>query len=163
MKDFIDQSPPKLGIPRQDLIESPRIPNHIKVHFNAKLHTLSESGWTFLDPVDVARAAEIVQMDPMEHLDVLTDSFREDLEEYLGTLIEVPTGVRTLEDVINFNDQHSVSGSGPQRHWLISRLKSSHLVNAVSSHSSKLFKLLVGIQTTIAQPLSGYELRHVKL
>lgn len=118
------------------LIESPRIAAHIKAHFNDTLQSLSERGWTFIDPVDVAHAEEIVRMDPNEHLDVLTDSFREDLEGYLQTLIEVPTGVRTLEDVINFNDQHSVSHLPGQ--WLIDRLKSFHLGNAVSRRSSKL-------------------------
>jgi amidase len=75
---------------------------------NSTMRKLATQGWRIIDPVNIPLAQEIVDMDGNEHLDVLTNSFKQDLEDYLGTLVHVPSGVQTLEEVINFNDQHSV-------------------------------------------------------
>ncbi|KDR73359.1 hypothetical protein GALMADRAFT_101041 [Galerina marginata CBS 339.88] len=73
--------------------------------FNAALETMKELGAVIVDPADFPNAADLVA-NKGEDL-VLRADLKVDLQKYLEGLVEVPSGVRTLADVIAFNEKNA--------------------------------------------------------
>jgi amidase len=68
----------------------------------AAIETMKRQGAVIIDPADIPTAREIVASPTV--LDVLLFEFKADLNAYLATRVGVP--IRTLGDLIAFNDQH---------------------------------------------------------
>ncbi|KAH8987948.1 amidase signature enzyme [Lactarius hatsudake] len=92
----------RLGVPRLFLSGDPNIDRA----FNASLLTLAKLGATIVDPAEFPDANELLAS--MNQSIVLSADFKVvNLEEYISGLIEVPTGVKTLADLIAFNIAHA--------------------------------------------------------
>ncbi|KAH8111583.1 amidase signature enzyme [Phellopilus nigrolimitatus] len=91
----------RLGIPR--LFEGTD-PN-ILAAFNASVEIIRGLGATIVDPADFPDATEILQSG--NESIVLTTDFKVDVNQYIAGLLEVPTGVRNLADLIQFNIDHA--------------------------------------------------------
>ncbi|KAI9450107.1 amidase signature enzyme [Lactarius psammicola] len=91
----------RLGVPRLFLSGDPNI-DHA---FDASLLTLTELGATIVDPAEFPDANELIAS--MNESIVLSTDFKVNVEEYISELIEVPTGVKTLADLIAFNIAHA--------------------------------------------------------
>ncbi|KAH9033356.1 amidase signature enzyme [Lactarius pseudohatsudake] len=92
----------RLGVPRLFLSGDPNIDGA----FNASLLTLTELGATIVDPAEFPDANELLAS--MNESIVLSADFKVvNLEEYISELIEVPTGVKTMADLIAFNIAHA--------------------------------------------------------
>lgn len=91
----------RLGVPRALFQDYPIINDT----FQKSLDIFRDLGAHVIDPVDFPSAHELKQS-KAEDL-VLTVDFKPALNKYLTELVEVPTGVRTLADVIEFNLAHA--------------------------------------------------------
>jgi amidase len=69
------------------------------------LDIFRDLGAHVIDPVDFPSAHELKQSKAEDI--VLTVDFKPALNKYLAALVEVPTGVRSLADVIKFNLAHA--------------------------------------------------------
>ncbi|EJU00901.1 amidase signature enzyme [Dacryopinax primogenitus] len=96
----------RLGVPRKMFLELEYtdVDPYVHVVFEQAIHVLRQLGAVIVDPADLPSAYEIANS-TREQLVGLTD-MKVDLNKYLDTLAEVPTGVRTLEDIIRWNDDH---------------------------------------------------------
>ncbi|THU98504.1 amidase signature enzyme [Dendrothele bispora CBS 962.96] len=97
----------RIGVPRTSVPEknhhgSPIDP-YVSEAFQQALKTLESLGAVIVDPANLPSAKEILSWD--ENL-VLKVDFKIELNEYLSALKNVPTGVRTLTDLIKFNNDH---------------------------------------------------------
>ncbi|KIK62727.1 hypothetical protein GYMLUDRAFT_41644 [Collybiopsis luxurians FD-317 M1] len=94
----------RIGVPRSSLPSADRSlsPTILKV-FDNSLQILKRLGATIVDPANLPSADEI---NKMYHHALYLD-FKIEFNEYLAALKEVPTGVRTLEDLIQFNLDHA--------------------------------------------------------
>ncbi|KAI9437951.1 amidase signature enzyme [Lactarius indigo] len=91
----------RLGVPRLFLSGDPNIDRA----FNASLVTLAKLGATIVDPAEPPDANELLVSN--NETIVLNTDFKVDVEEYISRLIKVPTGVKTLADLIAFNIAHA--------------------------------------------------------
>ncbi|KAI9449072.1 amidase signature enzyme [Lactarius psammicola] len=91
----------RLGVPRLFLSGD----SNINQAFNASLLTLTELGATIIDPAEFPDANELFASD--NETIVLNGDFKVNVEEYISGLTEVPTGVKTLADLIAFNIAHA--------------------------------------------------------
>ncbi|KAH9012306.1 amidase signature enzyme [Lactarius hengduanensis] len=80
--------------------------------FNASLLTLAKLGATIVGPAEFPDANELLASMNQSMSTVLSADFMVNLEEYISGLIEVPTGVKTMADLIAFNIAHAVSRAG---------------------------------------------------
>ena len=76
----------------------------VNIAFNRSLEIIRALGATIVDPADLPSAEEIVRSGN-ESLVALTD-YKIQLSAYFGSLVSNPSGVRSLEDLIAFNDAH---------------------------------------------------------
>ncbi|KAH9848128.1 amidase signature enzyme [Lenzites betulinus] len=92
----------RLGVPRQfvALLDDVRI-----AAFNASLETLRAHGATIVDPADFPDSEELLASN--NETIVLNTDFKVDVEKYISGLLEVPTGVKNLADLIAFNTAHA--------------------------------------------------------
>ncbi|KAI0819884.1 amidase signature enzyme [Trametes gibbosa] len=94
----------RLGVPRKfvALLDDVRV-----AAFNASLETLRARGATIVDPADFPDSEELLASNN-ETL-VLNTDFKAsvDVEKYISGLLEVPTGVKNLADLIAFNTVHA--------------------------------------------------------
>ncbi|CDO76779.1 hypothetical protein BN946_scf184978.g8 [Trametes cinnabarina] len=94
----------RLGVPRKFLaltdLDDVRV-----AAFNASLDTMRAKGATIVDPADFPDTEELLASN--NETIVLNTDFKVDVERYLAGLVEVPTGVRTLADLIAFNIAHA--------------------------------------------------------
>ncbi|KZT56008.1 amidase signature enzyme [Calocera cornea HHB12733] len=97
----------RIGVPRLVFDQDNYTGNdpYVNVVFNEAIETLKGLGATIVDPADLPSALEIT-MSNNETI-VLDTDFKIDLNRYLANLVEVPTGVRTLADLILFNEQNA--------------------------------------------------------
>ncbi|KAJ4471105.1 amidase signature enzyme [Lentinula edodes] len=95
----------RIGVPRSSMPSSPAdaLPQSMCSVFDDSLRIMESLGATIVDPANLPSAKEIKGLD---HL-VLYVDFKIELNEYLSALEEVPTGVRTLADLIQFNIDHA--------------------------------------------------------
>lgn len=91
----------RLGVPRA-LFRDDAVINHT---FQKSLVIFHQLGAHVVDPVDFLSAKKLRQSNA-ENI-VLTADFKLALNRYLAELVEVPTGVRSLADVIKFNLAHA--------------------------------------------------------
>lgn len=90
----------RLGVPRA-LFQEDSVINDA---FQKSLDVFRDLGAHVIDPVDFPSARELKQSKAEDI--VLTVDFKTALNKYLAELVEVPTGVRSLADVIKFNLAH---------------------------------------------------------
>ncbi|KAF8493345.1 amidase signature enzyme [Gautieria morchelliformis] len=91
----------RLGVPR---LFQPQDVN-IVAAFNASLEIFKELGATIVDPADFPDAQELLVSN--NETTVLNVDFKVDINNYIAGLIEVPTGVKDLADLITFNTDHA--------------------------------------------------------
>lgn len=91
----------RLGVPRA-LFQRFSVVNDA---FQKSLDIFHQLGAHVVDPVDFPSADELIRLKAEER--VLTADFKPALNKYLAELVEVPTGVRNLADVIQFNIEHA--------------------------------------------------------
>ncbi|KAL5513933.1 hypothetical protein ACEPAG_2694 [Sanghuangporus baumii] len=87
----------RLGIPRLFQGSDP----NILAAFNASVEIIRGLGATIVDPAEFPDATEIRQSG--NESIVLTADFKVDVNNYIAGLVEVPTGVKNLADLIQFN------------------------------------------------------------
>ncbi|KAI0761337.1 amidase signature enzyme [Trametes elegans] len=92
----------RLGVPRTLVagLDAIRV-----AAFNASLDTLRARGATIVDPADLPDSAELLASN--NESIVLGTDFKVDVERYIAGLVDVPTGVKTLADLIAFNIAHT--------------------------------------------------------
>ncbi|KAF8575673.1 amidase signature enzyme [Ramaria rubella] len=95
----------RLGVPR--LFQGDD--ENIIAAFNASLEVLKELGATIIDPADLPDAEEMLASN--NESTVLSVDFKValdvDVNNYIAGLVKVPTGVKDLADLINFNIDHA--------------------------------------------------------
>ncbi|KAH9944876.1 amidase signature enzyme, partial [Amylocystis lapponica] len=101
----------RLGVPRNLLQQGDLV---ILQAFDASLDTFRKLGATIVDP------ANLTGWDPKYIADieykVLHADFKPDLNKYLSELVEIPTGTKTLADLIAFNIAHAAQEL-PEPYW----------------------------------------------
>ncbi|KAF8531873.1 amidase signature enzyme [Gautieria morchelliformis] len=91
----------RLGIPRLFLGNN----TNIISAFNASLERLMELGATIVDPADFPDAHELLAS--QNETTVLNVDFKVDINAYIASLLEVPTGVKDLADLIAYNKENA--------------------------------------------------------
>ncbi|KAF8630745.1 hypothetical protein AX17_005340, partial [Amanita inopinata Kibby_2008] len=91
----------RIGVPR--LIFFDTLPS-VTAAFEEALETIRGLGATIVDPADLPSGSEIA-ISKNETL-VLNVDFKVDLNKYFNSLISNPSGVRSLADLIKFNDDN---------------------------------------------------------
>ncbi|OSX56752.1 hypothetical protein POSPLADRAFT_1050447 [Postia placenta MAD-698-R-SB12] len=96
----------RLGVPR-NAFENSDV-NHV-IEFNKALEIMRGLGATIVDPADFEGHAGEWDPNRLWELEarVLCGDFKVNVEQYISKLIEVPTGVKTLNDIIEFNKTHA--------------------------------------------------------
>ncbi|KAI0672166.1 amidase signature enzyme [Trametes maxima] len=92
----------RVGVPRKfvALLDDARVAT-----FNASLDTLRAQGATVVDPADFPDSEELLASN--NETIVLNTDFKVDVQKYIAGLVKVPTGVKTLADLITFNTAHA--------------------------------------------------------
>ncbi|KAG0699098.1 amidase signature domain-containing protein [Suillus ampliporus] len=91
----------RLGVPRSFI----RNMKAIEETFNSSLDIFRALGAEIVDPADFPNAEELLAS-KAEKL-VMAADFKADISKYISELVEVPTGVKTLADLIEFNMTHA--------------------------------------------------------
>ncbi|KAI9060013.1 amidase signature enzyme [Trametes sanguinea] len=92
----------RLGVPRKFLT---RVNGDVLATFNASLDIIRSLGATIVDPADFPDFAEL-EASRNETIVTQTD-FKVEIKQYISELLEVPTGVKDLADLIAFNIAHA--------------------------------------------------------
>ncbi|EIW53226.1 amidase signature enzyme [Trametes versicolor FP-101664 SS1] len=92
----------RLGVPRKFFT---RTNANIVAAFNASLETIRNLGATIVDPADFPDFAEL-EASRNESIVTQTD-FKVQVNQYIAELLDVPTGVKNLADLIAFNIAHA--------------------------------------------------------
>ncbi|KZT56007.1 amidase signature enzyme [Calocera cornea HHB12733] len=97
----------RIGVPRKAFMESNYTGTDESVHevFEHAIEVIKQLGAEIIDPADLPSAYDIMQS-KREHTIGSTD-MKIDMNRYLANLVEVPTGVRTLKELIKWNDEHA--------------------------------------------------------
>ncbi|KAH7098082.1 amidase signature enzyme [Auriculariales sp. MPI-PUGE-AT-0066] len=97
----------RIGVPRKVFMNATITKWHTSVEptFNAALAKLEELGATIIDPADFVNAYEMLDFFRTQRVIGPTD-MKYNLETYFSELAHVPTGVRTVEDLVAFNNAH---------------------------------------------------------
>ncbi|KAJ7718054.1 amidase signature enzyme [Mycena metata] len=96
----------RIGVPRRVFLNDSMTENDpsIGVAFEEALITIKALGATVVDPTDLPSADEFITLGTRTR--VLNVDFKVQLNQYLEGLIENPSGVRSLADLIKFNDDN---------------------------------------------------------
>ncbi|KAF9484242.1 amidase signature enzyme [Pholiota conissans] len=96
----------RIGVPRRIFMDQQVAKNapYVGSVFEKALDVLRSLGATIVDPADLP-SAQRMNKAPYEMIVMETD-FKIDLNAYLAVLKESPTGVRSLADIIKFNDEN---------------------------------------------------------
>ncbi|KAJ7906225.1 amidase signature enzyme [Mycena leptocephala] len=96
----------RIGVPRRVFLNDSMTENDpsIGVAFEEALITIKALGATVVDPTDLPSADEFIASGTRTR--VLNVDFKVQLNQYLEGLIENPSGVRSLADLIKFNDDN---------------------------------------------------------
>ncbi|KAI0704181.1 amidase signature enzyme [Cerioporus squamosus] len=92
----------RLGVPRKFF---DGVNDDVVKAFNASLDTMRGLGATIVDPADFPDFDEFVASN--NETIVLNVDFKVDVNKYISELVEVPTGVKDLADLIAFNIAHA--------------------------------------------------------
>ncbi|EIN14649.1 amidase signature enzyme [Punctularia strigosozonata HHB-11173 SS5] len=90
----------RIGVPRTAFLRN--VDSVQMAAFNQSLKTMAALGATIVDPADLPSANEIRASD--NETEVLDVDFKIELNRYYEGLLENPSGVRSLADLIAFND-----------------------------------------------------------
>ncbi|PPQ74261.1 hypothetical protein CVT26_004453 [Gymnopilus dilepis] len=96
----------RIGVPRRVFLDE-KITNadpYVNIIFEQALETIRKLGATVVDPADLPSADELIDF-PHEQF-VLNTDFKIQINAYFESLLENPSGVRSLADLIAFNDAH---------------------------------------------------------
>ncbi|KAH9000713.1 amidase signature domain-containing protein [Lactarius hatsudake] len=91
----------RLGVPRE---YQPTDPNIISA-FDRAIKVIEDLGATIVDPADFPNA-EMLRETQNENL-VFETELRDGLEQYFSSLLKNPNGIRTVDDLIDFNKKNS--------------------------------------------------------
>jgi amidase len=91
----------RLGVPRAFI----RNVKTIEATFNSFLDIFRALGAEIVDPAEFPATEELLTS-KAEQL-VLAADFKIDINKYISELVEVPTGVKALADLIEFNKAHA--------------------------------------------------------
>ncbi|KAF9477159.1 amidase signature enzyme [Pholiota conissans] len=97
----------RIGVPRRVFMDNSidtRDP-YVVSAFERAIETIKRLGATVVDPADLPSADEIALAFPNETLVCAVD-FKIQINAYFNSLLTNPTGVRSLADLITFNDAH---------------------------------------------------------
>ncbi|KAJ4475830.1 amidase signature enzyme [Lentinula lateritia] len=94
----------RIGVPRSSIPSDTIDVQSILSAFDDSLRIMESLGATIVESANLPSAEEIKGLN---RLQVLHVDFKIELNEYLAALKEVPTGVRTLADLIQFNIDHA--------------------------------------------------------
>ncbi|KAJ7628830.1 amidase signature enzyme [Roridomyces roridus] len=94
----------RIGVPRRVFMNNSITGNDpsINIAFERALLTLKELGATIVDPADLPSAEEFSNRTYV----VTRADMKYQLNEYFQALLENPSGVRSVADLIRFNDDH---------------------------------------------------------
>jgi len=95
----------RIGVPRKIYIDNTTHPVIIAA-FEDSLKVMKEMGATIVDPADLPSADELIKAGWAEEWLIWMVDFKIDVNRYLSKLKENPSGVRTVADIIRFNDEH---------------------------------------------------------
>ncbi|KAG6875281.1 hypothetical protein C0992_004471 [Termitomyces sp. T32_za158] len=96
----------RIGVPRRVFLDDDQ--NHsrsdVLASFETALNIIRDLGATVVDPADLPSAEEIK---PSNNETIVLDvDFKIELENYLSSLVSIPSGVRNMADLIKFNDNN---------------------------------------------------------
>ncbi|KAG6867533.1 hypothetical protein C0993_001583 [Termitomyces sp. T159_Od127] len=95
----------RIGVPRRVFLDDEKgSRSDVLVSFEEALEVIRSLGATVVDPADLPSADEIKASN--SETIVLDVDFKIGLNKYLSNLISNPSGVRTMADLIKFNDDH---------------------------------------------------------
>ncbi|KAK0236303.1 amidase signature enzyme [Armillaria nabsnona] len=95
----------RIGVPRKVFLDpSAGLDQPVLDAFEDALKTIKLLGATVVDPADLPSAEDILRSN--NESIVLDVDFKIELNRYFAGLIKNPSGVRTLADLIKFNDDH---------------------------------------------------------
>ncbi|KAF5372556.1 hypothetical protein D9758_005184 [Tetrapyrgos nigripes] len=93
----------RIGVPRKFFLDVPNIIDEtVAAAFESALETIKELGATVVDPADLPSAEEFLASN--NETIVLDVDFKIELNAWFESLVENPSGVRSLADLIAFND-----------------------------------------------------------
>ncbi|KAH9840829.1 amidase signature enzyme [Rhodofomes roseus] len=92
----------RLGVPRK-VFEG--VDANVMIAFNRALEDMKALGATIVDPADFVDEWDHDEVWKREEI-VLCGDFKVNIHSYLSKLVEVPTGVRTVADLIKFNEEN---------------------------------------------------------
>ena len=92
----------RIGVPRKVLKE---VDANILIAFNSAVDQIRALGATVVDPADFQEEWDYEEVREREEV-VLCGDFKVNIHSYLSKLVDVPTGVRKLEDLIRFNEEN---------------------------------------------------------
>ncbi|KAF8148427.1 amidase signature enzyme [Crassisporium funariophilum] len=97
----------RIGVPRRVFLNDSITGNDpsVNVAFEQALKIMQSLGATIIDPADLPSADEIPQSN--NETIVLDIDFKVQLDQYYAALRKNPSGVRSLADLITFNDAHA--------------------------------------------------------
>ncbi|KAF9069413.1 amidase signature enzyme [Rhodocollybia butyracea] len=97
----------RIGVPRKVYFDS-NFETHpvIVAAFEESLKVMKEMGATIIDPADLPSSDELIENDWQDEEQIWLVDFKIDLNKYLSGLKEVPSGVRTVTDIIKFIEEH---------------------------------------------------------
>ncbi|KAE9396846.1 amidase signature enzyme [Gymnopus androsaceus JB14] len=95
----------RIGVPRKIYIDDTTHPVIIAA-FEESLEVMKEMGATIVDPADLPSADELIKAGWADEELICLVDFKIDVNRYLSELKENPSGVRTVADIIRFNDEH---------------------------------------------------------
>ncbi|PPQ68947.1 hypothetical protein CVT26_001818 [Gymnopilus dilepis] len=96
----------RIGVPRRVFLDSSitGADPYVNIVFEQALTTIRNLGATIVDPADLPSADELVDF---QHEEFVTNvDFKIQINAYFEALLENPSGVRSLADLIAFNDAH---------------------------------------------------------
>ncbi|KAI1792717.1 amidase signature enzyme [Ganoderma leucocontextum] len=94
----------RLGVPRKRFAE---IHDDVIVAFNASLDIMRGLGATVVDPADLVNHDEFETYRRSNETLVSSTDLKVDLDRYIAGLVEVPSGVKNLADIIAYNIAHA--------------------------------------------------------
>ncbi|KAF8901910.1 amidase signature enzyme [Gymnopilus junonius] len=96
----------RIGVPRRTFLNESvaEFDTYVLVVFEQALATIKSLGATIVDPADLPSADELA--DFAHELFVTNVDFKIQINAYFESLLENPSGVRSLADLIAFNDAH---------------------------------------------------------
>ncbi|CAK5278896.1 unnamed protein product, partial [Mycena citricolor] len=97
----------RIGVPRS-FVNSSLAAKYpvIMSQFQDALHVMQTLGAQVVDPANVPTAEEILSLPEMERSQPAVVEFKVTLNEYYSSLISNPSGVRSMAELIEFNDAH---------------------------------------------------------